>query len=320
MTTPNPYDQLRADVAAAEAADQAKDSALAAAASALAAAAAQHAADVQEIAALEAQINPTPPPPAGPAWGINIGTNVGKLAAADQAVGGAAAVRFYWAPGAGLRFPTSADLGGDLGNRILVESSKIRPQDILAGKADAAITATAKAAPTDRPTLLCPWHEPENDGGVFTAPLFRAAFAHYAQLVHAVGNPQLMVALILMGETWNGQAGRNWRDWYAGPGSVDVFCTDEYAWTTGTNIAHMFTGLDAAAKAEGKPASVTETGVENTQFLGQARYDALTAVAKRARAVSTGPVAMYFGWGAGNRWDMTQDPRALAAWKAGQTG
>lgn len=282
----------------------------------------QHAADQATIAQLEAELHPTP---TGPAWGTNIGTNQGQLAKVDAEMGGIYAARFYWGPGKGIAFPTAKQLGGDLGSRILIVSAKLTPADVLAGKWDAQITATAKACPTARPTLLCLWHEPEDDvikRNTFTAQQFRDAFAHFAQLVHAAGNEQAMTALILMGETWNGGGGRNWRDYYPGDAAVDVMCTDEYAWgpSNPRDLTTIFAKGRAAADSVGKPFSVTETGVDAHTFTGQARYDALTLVAQRVKAVTTGPVAMYFGADPGDRWDLCTDPKALAAWKAGQKG
>lgn len=278
----------------------------------------------ERVAALE---QPTPPPaPARPAWGVNIGTDKGQLAAVDKTWGGIDAARFYWSPGQRIRYPSAKDLGGDLGNRILVLSSKVKPQDIAAGKADADITATAEACPTDRPTLLAMWHEPWDDvykHKTFTAQQFRDGQARYAQLVHAAGNPNVMVALILMGETWNGGTKarpRDWREFYPGPDAVDVFCTDEYAWGPNSpkDIGTMFAKGRAAADGEGKPFCVTETGVEATTFTGQARIDAIGELAARVKAVTTGPVAMYFGADPGDRWDLVSDAKALAAWKAGR--
>lgn len=279
------------------------------------------------IADLEAQLNPTPPKATGPAWGTNIGTNTGKLAQVDKAMGGIDSARFYLSPGKGIHFPTAAELGGDLGSRILVMSAKLKPQDVLAKKYDAQIQATADACPTDRPTLLCDWHEPGSEvyaaRPVFSAAQFRDAQARFAELVHGVGNPMALVALIEEGFTWNGHAGRNWRDFYAGSGTADVFCTDEYAWGPGNpkDLSTIFAGCKAAADEAGVPCSVTETGADPATFgTGQALLDAITTLAKRAKAVSNGPVAMSFGSMPGDRWDMTSDPKRLAAWKAGQVG
>jgi hypothetical protein len=258
---------------------------------------------------------------------MNIGTDKGQLATVDKAMGGIGAVRFYFSPGKGIHFPTDAELGGPLGNRILVLSAKLLPQDVIAGKYDAQITATAKACPTDRPTLLCDWHEPGSEvyaaKPTFTAQQYRDAQTRFASLVHAAGNPQVKVALIVEGYTWNGHAGRNWRDLYAGPGTADVFCTDEYAWGPKNpgDLSTIFAGCRAAADEAGVLCSVTETGADPSTFgTGQPLLDTLTTLAKRAKAVSNGPVAMYFGAMPGMRWDITSDPKRLAAWSAGQKG
>jgi beta-mannanase len=287
---------------------------------------AQHAADQKTIATLRAELADA----TGPAWGVNIGTNVGKLTQVDAEMGGIDSARFYWgqkAKGtkATCRYPTATDLGGNLGSRILVASYKLWPQDILAGMYDADITATAKAAPTGQVTMLGLWHEFEDDieKGHFTAQQMNDAQQRWASLIHAVGNPQVLVALILMGFTYNGGKSRDWRTFYPGDASVDVMCTDEYAWAPNNpkDLTTIFAKGRAAADSVGKPFSVTETGVDPATFgNGQARYDALKLVAQRARAVSNGPVAMYFGADPGDRWDLVTDPNALAAWKAGQTG
>jgi hypothetical protein len=282
---------------------------------------ARDAAQTARIAELEQSPAPTPDPLA---WGMNVGTDGGgNLSGVDKAFGGIDAVRWYSSAGKGMHYPRSTELGGDLGNRILIASYKLLPQDVLAGKHDAEIGSTALLCPADKVTMLALIHEPEDEieASKYTAQQYRDAQTRFASLVHGAGNPKVLVALILMGYTYNGGNGRDWHNYYAGPGTADVLCTDEYAWGPNNprDLSTIFAKGRAAADEAGLPFSVTETGADPSTFgTGQPLLDALTKLAQRAKAVSNGPVACYFGGMPGKRWDVISDPNRLAAWKAGQ--
>lgn len=317
MTSPDP---LAAAVTAAQAAQTYAVAQISTLQQQNAALTAQHQADQQTIAALEAQLAGQPKT----APGVNVPS--GQLPARDKALSGVAALRWYWPQKpqgvkTPMRLPGAAELGADPGRRQLIVSFKTWPQDILAGLYDADIVATAQACPTDRPTLLIPWHEPEDDieRGEFTVQQYRDAVTHFAQLVHGAGNPMVRVAVCLMDFTFLGGKGRDWHNYFV-PGAVDVLCVDAYQWspTNPADHSQVFVPAAQAAAAAGVPLAIAETGVDKS-FTGQARLDALTALARYAAAAGA-IVACYFDQGPTDRWDILSDPASVAAWKAGFTG
>lgn len=266
------------------------------------------AAQAAQIAQLEAELHPTPQPqPAGTAWGVNIPH--GSLPKMDKAFG-VQAVRWYWPlPAQGqravVRFPTAADLGGDLGNRIVVHSAKASPQDIAAGKYDADYQQVCADAPKDRITRLCVRHEPENDTGYSPTDL-RAAFARVARIARAAG-PHVHVTPILMQYTLDPASHRNLADWLPNPGDYDEIGFDFYP-TSLPAIGVMIGRMKAAAAGVGKPWFVGEVGT-----LGHPEI--LTALARALAAEKPAAVCYFDG---GNN-QISNNPAALAAWKAGQT-
>ena len=233
---------------------------------------AENAAQAAQIQQLEAELHPTPPP-AVTTWGVNVGR--GQLPAMDALFGGITAVRFYHQPPAPgshaiVRFPTAADLGADLGSRVLVYSSKAPPQDIAAGKYDADYQAWCAAAPTDRDSYLCVRHEPENDTGYTPADL-KAAWARVYDIVKASGNPRIKLTPILMQWTLDPASHRNYKDWL--PDAYDAIGWDVYP-TSAAVIPTMIARMKSASAAEGKPWIVGETGTfghpEIITQLGQA--------------------------------------------------
>jgi hypothetical protein len=122
-----------------------------------------------------------------------------------------------------------------------VVSFKYMPEDVLAGRHDAALRSWFASMPTDRRIDWSYWHEPENEiyvKGAFTAAQYRAAFIH----IHGISKEPAVVKfnvfanVILMAFTlWSG-SGRNWQDVYPdndsnranGSPYVDVLSWDLY--------------------------------------------------------------------------------------------
>lgn len=264
------------------------------------AAAAQHQADEQTIADLTAQLAKYLP---ATAWGVNIPH--GALPAMDAAFGGIRAVRWYW-PGtsghATVRFPTAADLGGDLGSRIVVLSAKARPQDIVAGKYDGDYEQCFAAAPKDRKTRIAVRHEPENDTGYSPADL-KAAWARVATIARAAG-PHILLTPILMQYTLDPVSKRNYKDWL--PDDYDELGFDFYP-TSKAAIGTMIGRMKAAAAAERKPWFVGEVGT-------MGHPDLLTALAQ-ALAAEQLPAVCYFD---GGNNQISDSPSNVTAWTKGQ--
>ncbi len=113
------------------------------------------------------------------------------------------------------------------GRTPLVISFKASPADIIAGRLDRRFRSWFAHAPTGRVTRWSFWHEPEDDAGL-SAAKYRQAWRHLDALAERANNPKLRSALILMCWTLADSSGRDWRDWYAGPRSVNLFAFDCY--------------------------------------------------------------------------------------------
>jgi len=103
---------------------------------------------------------------------------------------------------------------------------------------------------------------------------------------------------------------------------VDVLAWDPYRWTP-TDPADVTTMYDlcrAAAASAGKAWAIAETGVDVNTHTPQQRAAALQGMAKALAAASPAPVFVcYFDNVQGpHRWTVSDDPAAMAAWKAGR--
>lgn len=305
-TAANPYDQLRADVAVAEQADQAKDAQLAADQKVIAD-------QKAKIAQLEAAVNP--PAPVGTVWGINA-TSTAQHATQTQvwAPSKPWAWRYYLQPGEALHLPTEYQLGP---GEQLVLSSKILPQQLTVAQ----VAAFFRTVPAGVTLYYTNWHEPEDDiaRGHFTAAQYRAQFNVIRQAQQQVGNPHIKIAAILMGYTWQKGSGRNPEDYIPAAGQADLLTTDTYFdGSIGGDISTagaQFAAQIATAKAHGLAWGITETGV-GPKLTGQARLAALTAESKLIKA-DAAALGLYFDQGrTTDEWWLS--PAEVAAWKAGQ--
>lgn len=260
-----------------------------------------------KIADLEAQLNHGA---GGTLWGANASTPA-ALAAVEKALGRMQVVRYYHQPGEGVGWPREMPLQ----DRVLVYSSKLSPRDVAAGTADDAYRGLFAAAPPDRPTYVCLWHEPEDDiaAGRFTADDLRAAWARIAPLARQAG-PQIQLTTILMGYSLLSASKRHWLDYYPGPDLCDVIAWDTYQQSPTYPAApeKLYAAGAAAAQSVGKPWAVAETGI-NPSFTGVARQAALAAM---ARAAAGAKFVCYFD---NSPWTITSDPGSVSAWKSGQT-
>jgi hypothetical protein len=120
-------------------------------------------------------------------------------------------------------------LAGTSGRPVVV-SFRYAPRDVLAGRADAALTDWFAHAPS-----YDVWwsysHEPEDNvaNGEFTAADYRAAWQRIASIAgaNAPATARLHSTLILMCYTMNPNSRRNWRDYYV-PGAQSMLAFDCY--------------------------------------------------------------------------------------------
>jgi hypothetical protein len=212
------------------------------------------------------------------------------------------------------------------GSLPLVLSFKLPPTQVLNGNYDAQLSAFFAATP--QLTYWSYWHEPEDDiaRGTFTAADYRAAWAHIAGLAKASGKP-LRATLILMGYSLKPGSGRTWTDYYPGPDVIDVLGWDTYAWHGNDTGDSVYGPAMDASRLAGKPWAIAETGVGSVQYPNPAERQA--KLTEMARYLATAPqrpeFVTYFdsdpdapniAYG----WNISQDPAAAAAWKAGQSG
>jgi LPS sulfotransferase NodH len=304
------WDTIRAAVDAAEKDTNAAEDGLQAK---LAAAQGQAIADAATIATLRAQVLALTPKPTIQ-WGSSVmpvgsETYPQALARVDKALT-PDVIRFFCtgAP----KWPTQT------GTHPLVISFKYPPAEVVAGKHDTELAAFFAATP--RPSVWSYWHEPEDDvqNGKFTAAEYRAAWAHIAPIARASGKP-LRSALILMEFTLRAP-GRNWKDYFV-PDAVDVLAWDAY-WRPGRTAADVYSRPRAVSVSVGKPWAVCETGVSAVEQPDPVQRQAmLTALAKDLVAGRPQPEwVTYFDSDPGGtmKWQVSTDPAAAAAWKAGR--
>jgi hypothetical protein len=228
----------------------------------------------------------------------------------------------YYIPGTnGPHWPTTT------GSMPLAISFRILPAEVLNGSRDAQLEAFFAATP--RLTYWTYWHEPEDDiaRGEFTASAYRAAWAHIALLARASGKP-LRATLILMGYTAQASSHRTWTDYYPGSSVIDVLAWDAYAWTGNETPDSVYGPARAASAEAGKPWAIAETGVSSVKVPDHARRQAmLTAMSHYLATAQPAPTFVtYFDSdpphdAAGfNGWNISHDPAAARAWRAGQSG
>jgi hypothetical protein len=310
----NPYDQIRADVTAA----QADDAALAADD---AAQRQQVAALTAEVAALEAEINPTPPPPPPPPTGLPIpginATSATEHATQVQVWSPKApwAWRYYLQPGEALHLPTEYTVGP---TEQLIISAPLTSTPFT----QAQLVAFFEQFPTDRDWFFVLAHE--NDAkirkGLYTADQYRTA-CHTVRLAQQqVGNPHIKLICCLTGYAWHFTV----EDYLPADADYDILTSDTYfnggPGQIGADISTASAQFDAqvaTAKKHGKPWGITETGVGHG-LSGQAKLDAVTLLAKTIKAHGAYFSLLFnFGLTTDSWW---LDPAGVAAWKAGQTG
>ena len=262
--------------------------------------------------------------PGGIAWGTSVmpyaGESYTHAWTRDEQSLAPEIVRFFNAGTGGPSWPART------GSMPLVISFKLPPAQVVDGSHDAQLAAFFAATP--RLTYWSYWHEPEDDiaRGAFTAAAYRAAWTHIATIARASGKP-LRATLILMGYSTKPGSGRTWTDYYAGSNVIDVLGWDCYSHgRTDTPSTIYGSALNASLQA-GKPWAIAETGVPSVQVPNRAERQAkLTAMAKylsdapmRPEFVTyfdSDPDAPNIAFG----WNISKDPGAVAAWRAGQSG
>ncbi len=158
-----------------------------------------------------------------------------------------------------------------IGDRMLVTSFRMPPQDVLAGRYDAQLRAYFRNAPTDPLILWSYIHEPEPLilSGQFTAEQYRAAFRHVVRLAGEQCRANLFPTMILTGWTTEPASKRDWRDYYAGDDYVSVVAWDPYNSATSQPTSYvapqgLYQSVLQASKESGKPWGIAETGSVRT--------------------------------------------------------
>jgi hypothetical protein len=300
------FDAIRAAVDAAEAADNAEFDAWQQTVAGLKQ---QIATANATIADLQAQLAALQPAIkwGSSVWPIGKQTYTQALARVDQML----------TPELLRHYCTGAPSWPNVGSHSLVISFKLLPAEVLAGKWDTQLATFFAATP--RPSYWSYWHEPEDNiaKGQFTAADYRAAWAHIAAIAKASGKP-LRSVLILMGWTLKPAARRTWTDYYPGADVIDVLGWDEYVWTATDDPAKTFDLCRTASAAAGKPWRICETGVGSVQHPDPAvRGGKLTAL---ARSLTGAEFVTYFDSAPDGKyhWQISDDPAAAGAWKAGR--
>ena len=224
--------------------------------------------------------------------------------------------RYYHQSGEALTWPTEYALGA--GEQFVI-SSKINPKSLTVAQ----MVAFFKSCPTDRDTYYCLWHEPKSElaAGVFTKADYDAAWVRARQAQQQAGNSRVKLIPILEGIAF--LAGNNPDDELpADPSTYDVVGVDPYfSGSIGQPIANVGPVLDkikAKADALGKPWAICETGV-GAKLSGQARLDALTALAQAVKARNALFCCYFLGQSTtATEWKLSA--AEAATWRAAQTG
>lgn len=207
-------------------------------------------------------------------------------------------IRYYQNPGEPIAWPTEVPLRANDG---LVYSSKDRNPTV------AKYVAMLRQAPRDgRKIYVCPWHEPENDGwNAAQIATYLNWFAILREAVIQVGNPNIMIACILMGYTWQKASKRNPEDWIPDDEYFDILLVDQYfAGSIGQSINTIPKAYDdviATAKAHNKPWGAAETGVGPKA--GNQR-NAATLLVGQTLVAKGAELALWFQTGATVEWSL----------------
>lgn len=266
---------------------------------------------------------PTPPPPApqpsGTLWGVNASAK-GQHDAFGKLLGGVQAWRYYFQNGEGLDNPANAKDGYPLGpGEVYVISFR----DFLT--VDQIVTALRKL-PTDRETYLCWCHEPADQLGlrttkkpVFTKAQYDDMYVRLRAAQQQVGD-HIVIVPILEGVAFLGKNDPA-AELPSDPSTYDVMGVDPYfAGSIGQPIKNLNAVLDtykAAADKLGKPWALGETGV-GQGVTGQARLDALTALAQGIRSRGAVFCCYFLGQDGNIQWSLS--PAEAAAWVKAATG
>ncbi len=118
----------------------------------------------------------------------------------------------------------------DYGDTPIVVSFAPSPSSVLSGRYDAALRAWFASAPKNHDIWWSYWHEPENDSPrQFSYSAYRQAWQRISGIADRAGvGSNMHATLILMCWTLAKNSHRNWRDYYAGDGAIDVLGFDCY--------------------------------------------------------------------------------------------
>lgn len=200
---------------------------------------------------------------------------------------------------------------------------------MAAGTLDAQLLAWFNAAPTAYPIFWGLQHEPEDN---FTTAAqkaqYIAAWRHVSDL--APNGTNLYPTLILSDWTADAGSGRNWRDWYPGPASIDVLAWDQYNYQNGAGglnteankqlLANRPTA--AISHGEGLLYAVGEFGCkfEQTPPIPDAtRATWLTQTGAAMKANGAAFVTL-FDTNSGGTFNIDDHPTLAAAWRSVVTG
>lgn len=169
-----------------------------------------------------------------------------------------------------------------LRRRLVVNSFRMPPQDVLAGVYDRELRRYFRTAPRKQPIMWSYIHEPEPmiDAGMFTARQYRRAFRRITNIAHRFCRGNLFPTMILTGWTADPDSDRDWRDYYAGRRYVSVVAWDPYNSATSRPIEYvaprrLYRDVVRASRASRKPWGIAETGsmlVSGDDGQGRARW------------------------------------------------
>jgi hypothetical protein len=181
----------------------------------------------------------------------------------DQMYNGLELVRLFYSD-----LPAWKGSRADSVARPVNVSFKYNAADINRGKHDAHLRSWFESVPRDRDVYWTYYHEPEDNirAGEFSAADYRAAWKHLKELADEAGNPRLHSTLVLMQWSLSKDSGRDWRDYYAGPQTIDVLAWDVYNYSSRVEKgeyrtqAEMFDRIIQISKQEKRPWAVAEFG------------------------------------------------------------